>query len=66
MDIKIIEEKCSDLLYSSLDSWDGLVVAIGSNKTTLNIDDVVVYLPSKEMRWKNMEGSTKDALRVRG
>jgi hypothetical protein len=30
------------------------------------IEDVVAYLLSEEMRRKNMEGSTKDALVVRG
>jgi hypothetical protein len=40
--IKIIEEeKCISFLCSLSDSWDNLVVAIGSNNTTLKIDDVV-------------------------
>ena len=41
-------------------------MAIGSNKTTLVLEDMVVSLLSEEMRRKNMEGSTKDALVVRG
>jgi hypothetical protein len=48
------------------DSWDSLVMAIGSNSTTLTLEYVVASLLSEEMRWKNMEGSTKDALMVRG
>jgi hypothetical protein len=67
MDIKIIdEEKCIILLCSFPDSWDILVVAIGSNTTTLKLEDVVASLLSEEMRRKNMEGLTKDALVVRG
>jgi hypothetical protein len=67
VDIKITkEEKCISLLCSFPDSWDSLVMAIGSNSTTLMLEDVVASLLSEEMRWKNMEGSTKDALMVRG
>jgi hypothetical protein len=67
VDIKITEEeKCIILLCSFPDSWDSLVMAIGSNLTTLVLEDVVASLLSEEMRWKNMEGSTKDALMVRG
>jgi hypothetical protein len=67
MDIKITkEEKCIRLLFSLTYFWDSLVMAIGSNLTTLTIEDVVSSLLSVEMRWKNMEGSTKDALMVRG
>ena len=67
MDIKIIEEeRCISLLCSLVDSWDNLVVAIGNNTTTLNLDDVVTSLLMEEIRWKNMEGLTKDALMVRG
>ena len=46
--------------------WDNLVMAIGSNNTTLKIDDVVASLLFEEMRWKNMEGSTNEALTIRG
>jgi hypothetical protein len=67
MDIKITdEEKCISLLCSFPDSWDSLVMAIGSNSTTLVLEDVVTSLLLEEMRRKNMEGSTKDALVVRG
>jgi hypothetical protein len=67
VDIKIIdEEKCINLLCSFLDSSDSLVVAIGSNTTTLALEDVVASLMSEEMRRKKFEGSTKDALVVRG
>jgi hypothetical protein len=67
VDIKITEEeKCISLLCSFPDSWDSLVMAIGSNSTTLVLEDVVASLLSEEMRRKNMEGSTKDALVVRG
>jgi hypothetical protein len=67
VDIKIIDEdKCINLLCYFLDSWDRLVVAIVSNTTTLALEDVVVYLLSGEMRRKNMDGSTKDAMVVRG
>jgi hypothetical protein len=43
-----------------------LVVAIGSNTTTLSFDDVVSSLLSEEMRWKNMEGQSTNALFARG
>jgi hypothetical protein len=45
---------------------DSLVMAIGSNTTTLMLEDVVGSMLSKEMRRKNVEGLTKDALVVRG
>jgi hypothetical protein len=41
-------------------------VAIGSNTTTLALEDVVASMMLEEMRRKNMEGSTKYALVVRG
>jgi hypothetical protein len=67
MDIKITkEEKYVSLLCSFPDSWDILVAAIGINKTTLALEDVVASLLSKEMRRKNMEGSTRYELVVRG
>ena len=67
VDIKISDEdKCTSLLCSLPDSWDNLVIAIGSNTTTLNFDDIVSALLSKEMRWRNMEGRNGDALYVRG
>jgi hypothetical protein len=67
VDIKITEEeKCISLLCSFLDSWDSLVVAIRSNTTTLVLEGVVSSLLSEEMRRKNMEGSIKYDLVVRG
>jgi hypothetical protein len=67
MDIKITEEeKCIILLCSFPYSWDSLVMAIGSNTTTLVLEDMVASLLSEEMRRKNMEGSIKYSLVVRG
>ena len=67
VDIKISnEDKCIILLFSLPDSWDSMVIAIGSNTTTLNFDDIVSALLSKEMRQRNMEGQNGDALSVRG
>jgi len=67
VDIKISkEDKCISLLCSLPDSWDSLVLAIGSNTTTLKLDDVVASLSSDEMRRKTMDSQTKDALFVRG
>jgi hypothetical protein len=67
VDIKITEEeKCIILLCSLPDSWDSLVMDIGSNTTILVLEDVVASLLSEEMRRKNMEGSTKYDLVVKG
>ena len=45
MNIKITEEeKCISLLCSLPKYWDNLVVAIGTDNTTLNIDDVLATL----------------------
>jgi hypothetical protein len=42
VDINISDEdKCINLLCSLPKLWDSLVVAIGSNTTTLTFDDVV-------------------------
>ena len=41
-------------------------MTIGGNTSMLVLEDVVASLLSKQMRRKNMEGSTKDALVVRG
>ena len=44
------EDKCIILFFSLLDLWDSLVVAIGSNTTSLNFEEVVSSLFSEEMR----------------
>ena len=67
VDIKITDEdKCISLLCSLLDSWYNLVMAIGSNNTTLKLDNVFATLLSEEMRQENTEGSTPEALSMRG
>lgn len=49
VDIKITnEEICLSQLCSFPKSWDILVIAIGSNTTTLNLDDLVASLLSEE------------------
>jgi hypothetical protein len=51
IDIKISDEdKCISLLCSLPDSWDSLVVAIGSNTTSLKFEEVVSSLLLEEMR----------------
>eukprot|EP00253_Pinus_taeda_P024032 PITA_24032 len=56
VDIKISDEdKCIGLLCSLPDSWDTLVIAIGSNATALWFDEIVSSLLTEEMRRKNME-----------
>eukprot|EP00253_Pinus_taeda_P023100 PITA_23100 len=67
IDIKILDEdKCISLLCPLLDSWDSLVITIGSNAIALQFDEIVSSLLTKEMRWKNMESQNGDALFVRG
>jgi hypothetical protein len=67
VEIKISDEdKCISLQCSLPDSWDSLVVAIGSNTTSLKFDEVVSSLLSKDMRRKNMEGQSTGALFARG
>jgi hypothetical protein len=60
------EYKCINLLFFVPDSWDSLVVAIGSNTPTLSFDDVVSSSLLEEMRRKNMEGQSTYALFERG
>jgi hypothetical protein len=61
------EDKCITLLCSFPNSWDNLVVAIGSNtQYALKYDDVVSSLLSEEMRKKSMDIHNIDALSVRG
>eukprot|EP00253_Pinus_taeda_P004569 PITA_04569 len=63
VDIKISnEDKCISLLYSLPDSWDSLVIAIGSNATALQFDEIVSALLTEEMRQKNMVNLNGDAL----
>jgi hypothetical protein len=67
VDIKITDEKkCIILLCSFPNSQDSLVVSIGSNTTTLVLEDVVASLLLEEVRRKNIEGSTKYDLVVKG
>jgi len=42
-------------LCSLLNSWDFLVIAIGSNATALQFDEIVSSLLMEEIRKKNME-----------
>ena len=66
-DIKISnEDTCISLLCSIPDSWDNLVIAIGSNTTALQFDEIVSSLLTEEMRWKNMEIQNGYALSIRG
>jgi hypothetical protein len=61
------EDKCITLLCYSPDSWDNLVIAIGSTtQSRLKYEDVVSSLIFEEMRQKNMDGHSIDALFVRG
>eukprot|EP00253_Pinus_taeda_P024486 PITA_24486 len=63
VDIKISDEnKCISLLCSLPDSWDSLVIAIGSNATALHFYEIVSSLMTEEMRRKNMESQNGDAL----
>eukprot|EP00253_Pinus_taeda_P010281 PITA_10281 len=65
VNIKISDEdKCISLLCSLPDSWDSLVIAIGSNATTLQFDEIVSALLTEELRWKNMDNQNGDALSV--
>ena len=67
IDIKMEEEdKCITLLCSLPDSWDNLVVAIGSSKkSALKFEDIVSSLLSEEMRRNSMESQNVDALLIR-
>jgi hypothetical protein len=60
------EDKCITLLCSFPDSWDNMVVTIGSTtQSTLKYEDVVPSLLSEEMRRKRMDSHSTDALFVR-
>eukprot|EP00253_Pinus_taeda_P018277 PITA_18277 len=67
VDIKISDEyKCINFLCSLPNSWDSLVIAIGSNEIALQFDEIVSSFLTEEMRQKNMESQNGDALFVRG
>eukprot|EP00253_Pinus_taeda_P012269 PITA_12269 len=67
VDTKISDEdKCISFLFYLPDSWDSLVIAIGSNATALQFDEIVSSLLMEEMRQKNMESQNGDALSIRG
>ena len=67
IDINIsYRDKCIILLCYLPDSWDSLVIAIGSNATALQFDEIVSALLTKKMRWKNMERQNGDALSLQG
>jgi hypothetical protein len=55
-----------DIKISDEDKCISLVVAIGSNTTSLKFEEVVLSLLSEEMRRKNMEGHSTYALFARG
>jgi hypothetical protein len=61
------KDKCITLLCSLLESWDNMVVAIGSTtQSALKYEDAVSSLLSEEMRRKSMDSHSTDALFVRG
>eukprot|EP00253_Pinus_taeda_P005309 PITA_05309 len=60
------EDKCISLLCSLPDSWDSLAIALGSNTSALQFDEIVSSLLTEDMRRKNMESQNGDALSVRG
>eukprot|EP00253_Pinus_taeda_P026558 PITA_26558 len=51
----IVKALWDNLLCSLPDSWDSLVIAIGSNATALQFDEIVPSLLTEEMRQKNVE-----------
>ena len=57
------EEMCQTLLCPLLDSWDRLVIAIGSTSIVLKMEDIVGSLLSEEMR-RMVSLNAKDALSV--
>jgi len=48
------------------DSWNCLVIKIGSNATALWFDEIVSSLLMEEMRWNNMESQNGDSLFAKG
>eukprot|EP00253_Pinus_taeda_P012267 PITA_12267 len=64
-DIKISDEdKCISLLCSLPNSWDSLVIAIASNATALQFDEIVSSLLMDEMKQKNMERQNGKPVKV--
>eukprot|EP00253_Pinus_taeda_P035743 PITA_35743 len=60
VDIKISDEdKCISLLCSLPDSWDSLVIAIGSNAIALQFEEIVLSLLMEEMRQNNMDNQNE-------
>lgn len=53
------EHKCQILLYSLLDSWDSLVMVIGSTFVVLKSEDVVGALLGEDMQMKVLFSSKK-------
>jgi hypothetical protein len=53
------EDHCMTLLCSFPNSWDNLVMAIGSTVKTLVLHEVVASLFSEEMRKKSSETTSK-------
>jgi hypothetical protein len=67
VEIKILDEdKCISFLCSLPNSWDNLVVAIGSNTNSLKFEELVSSLLLEEMRLNNMEGHSTNTLFARG
>eukprot|EP00253_Pinus_taeda_P028573 PITA_28573 len=65
IDIKISDEdKCISLLCSLPDSWDSLVIPIGSNATALQFYEIVSALLTEEMRRKNMDKQNGKPIKV--
>eukprot|EP00253_Pinus_taeda_P031417 PITA_31417 len=65
VDIKVLDEdKCISLLCSLPDSSDSLVIAIGSNATSLQFDEIVSALLMEEMRRKNMDNQNGKPTKV--
>ena len=61
------EDKCITFLCSFPDSWDNLIVAIGSaSQASLKFDEIVSSILSKKMRQKTMDNHRMDALSMRG
>eukprot|EP00253_Pinus_taeda_P021042 PITA_21042 len=58
------EDKCISLLCSLPESWDSLVIAIGSNATALHFDEIDSSLLTEEKRWKNMESQNGKLVKV--